>query len=613
MSSRCLLSIFLFFVFESVFGQTAFKFAQVTDTHVGGQTGADDLRRTVKDLNLSTDLDFVILSGDVTEFGSDEELLLAKQILDSLRLPLYILPGNHDSNWSESGANSFRKIFGGESFFFEHKGYQFLGTTSGPNMRMSPGQIPRENIVWLDSVFTANSNTDIPLISINHYPLDTSLNNWFELTDRLHDRNVQMALCGHGHSNRQYTWDGIPGVMTRSNLRANDTVGAYNIVTIARDTAFFQIRKPLVSTEDYWLKLPLQKIDFSTQTYLRPNYELNKKSDSKVEWKYQDHSDLGSGMSSDGKLVFVGNTVGEIYALDIHTGKKVWTFRTNGKVYSSPAYYKGIVVVGSSDHNIYGIDAKTGLQKWVLKTNKAVLGSPTIEKGIAYIGGSDGFFRAVDVKNGQIKWTFDQLKNYVSTKPTLYKGKVIFGDWGNGFYALDQRNGKLLWQWDNGHTNRMFSAAACYPVAVGDRVFIVAPDRFMTCLDANTGEVIWREKKSDIRVRESMGVSKDGKLVYVKTMDGNLLGVSTTADKMDITWKSSLQLPYELTPSTITTSGSKILVPSHSGLFSVVDAHSGSVLWQYKLSNGMINPILVHKNKAFVSTMDGVLMKFNLK
>lgn len=96
-------------------GQTSFKFAQVTDTHVGGHTGADDLRRTVADLNKQKDIDFVILSGDVTEFGSDEELALAKQILDSLKLPLYILPGNHDSNWSESGANSYWKVFGSEA------------------------------------------------------------------------------------------------------------------------------------------------------------------------------------------------------------------------------------------------------------------------------------------------------------------------------------------------------------------------------------------------------------------------------------------------------------------------------------------------------------------
>src|SRR5690606_38663174 len=68
----------------SVMAQT-FQFAHVTDTHVGGSTGEEDLRATVADINTQAALDFVIVSGDITEFGSDAELMLAKQILDSLR------------------------------------------------------------------------------------------------------------------------------------------------------------------------------------------------------------------------------------------------------------------------------------------------------------------------------------------------------------------------------------------------------------------------------------------------------------------------------------------------------------------------------------------------
>ena len=588
-------------------GQTSFKFAQVTDTHVGGQTGAEDLRRTVADLNKQRDIDFVILSGDVTEFGSDEELALAKQILDSLRLPLYILPGNHDSNWSESGANSFRKVFGSEAFFFNHKGYQFLGTTSGPNMRMSPGQIPRENLVWIDSVFKANPNNTVPLIAINHYPLDSSLNNWYELVDRIHGRNIQFALCGHGHSNRLYNWDGIPGVMSRSNLRAKEENGGYNIITLKNDSAYFQVRRPLEKTEDYWLKIPLNSVT-TKSGFKRPDYSVNDNTKATVQWFFEDHGDIGSGMATNGKLVFAANTVGDVYALDINTGEKIWTYRTGGKVYSTPAYDKGILVVGSSDHSIYGLDARTGKLKWTVNTNKAVLGSPAIYKGKAYIGGSDGIFRCINISDGKVIWTYDKVKNYVSTLPTIADGKVIFGSWGNGFYALDVNTGKLVWEWDNGHSNRMFSAAACYPVVANNRVFIVAPDRFMTALDLKTGVVIWREKKDNIRVRESMGLSTNKKLVYAKTMDGELIGVSTTADMMDIVWKSSLKLPYELAPSAIYSDRDVVFVPNNSGLLSAVNANTGKVLWQYKISNGMVNPPLVLKNKVIVSTMDGKIV-----
>lgn len=604
---RKILLILLLFPF-TLFCQT-FKFAQVTDTHVGGSTGADDLRSTVQDLNNQKDIDFVILSGDVTEFGSDQELALAKGILDSLNLPLYVIPGNHDSNWSESGANSFRKVFGAETFFFEHKGYQFIGTTSGPNMRMSPGQIPRENLVWMDSVFKANPDAEKPLIAINHYPLDSSLNNWFESIDRIKTRNVQLALCGHGHHNELYDWEGIPGVMSRSNLRAKEAVGGYNIITISQDSAFFQVRRPLQRTENFWLKVALKQLDPGrTNEVKRPDYKVNNTSGAKVLWEFQDHGDIGAGISTDGQLLFTANTVGDVFALDKNTGKKIWNFKTAGKVYSTPAVHKSIVVVGSSDHYIYGLNAKTGELKWKVQTDKAVLGSPVVAAGKAFIGGSDGSFRAINVKTGAVIWTFNQVSGFVSTRPTLADGKVLFGSWENGFYALDQKTGALVWQWKNESQNRMFSAAACYPVVVKNRVFIVAPDRYMTALDLKTGELIWREKKEDYRVRESMGVSPDKKLILAKTMDGQVIGVDSKADQMEVRWEAKLRLPYELAPTAIYCQSGLAFIPSDKGLLSAVDLKSGDTQWQYKISNGMINPVMLFKDKVAVSTMDGKIV-----
>jgi len=586
-----------------------FQFAHVTDTHIGGATGAEDLRRTVADINANPNLDFVILSGDVTEFGSDEELRLAKQILDSLRIPWYVIPGNHDTNWSESGGNSFRKVFGGETFAFTHKGYFFVGTNSGPNMRMSPGQVPRENLVWMDSLFAAHPDKDMPLIYVNHYPQDSSLNNWFEAIDRVKQRNVQLFFCGHGHQNKQYDFEGIPSIMGRSNLRAKDSVGGYNIVTIADSQAVYQERNPTVGTKEPWAIMPLRNHNFANEhkLYNRPDYSTNTRHAAVREiWSFQDESDIGAGLATYKQLIVTANTAGQVYALDAQTGRKVWTFQTGGKVYSTPAVWKRYVVVGSADGHIYCLSAKTGELLWKHATEKAVLGSPLAYKGVAYIGASDGKFRALDIESGRLRWSFDDVKGYVSGKPLLYEQTLYFGSWGNGFYALDPTDGRLKWEWSNGASNRMLSPAACYPVGANGRVFIVAPDRYMTALDARSGAEIWRKKVDSIRVRESMGLAEDGRLVYVKTMDGQVLGVSTTADSMRIDWTAKLQLPYELAPSAISAAEGSVFVPSHSGLVTGLDAASGDVAWQYKLANAMVNPMLpLNGQRLVASTMDG--------
>ena len=144
--------IFLLFALLMSFGLQAqdFKYAFVTDTHVGSSTGEEDLRRTVADINELSDIDFIVVTGDITEMGTNNELSLAKQILSGLKKPYHIIPGNHDTGWSESGGVRFIKEFGNDKFTFDHNGYRFIACASGPYVRMSDGHIPRDATVgWI--------------------------------------------------------------------------------------------------------------------------------------------------------------------------------------------------------------------------------------------------------------------------------------------------------------------------------------------------------------------------------------------------------------------------------------------------------------------------------
>src|SRR5690349_15285624 len=147
-----LLLLLVLFCFLSVDAQKkTFRFAFISDTHIGSPNGGaeEDLRRTVADINSMTDIAFVVLTGDITELGTNEQLKLAKQILDELKVPYYIIPGNHDTGWSESGGLSFTKVFGYDKFFFKYNGIHFIGCASGPYVRMSDGHVPRDAVNWM--------------------------------------------------------------------------------------------------------------------------------------------------------------------------------------------------------------------------------------------------------------------------------------------------------------------------------------------------------------------------------------------------------------------------------------------------------------------------------
>ncbi len=83
----------LLFVSTLSYSQTKpFRFAWLSDTHVGSPTGAADLSASVHDINTLHGIAFVIVSGDIGEMGSDAQLTLAKSMLDSLKFPYYIIP-----------------------------------------------------------------------------------------------------------------------------------------------------------------------------------------------------------------------------------------------------------------------------------------------------------------------------------------------------------------------------------------------------------------------------------------------------------------------------------------------------------------------------------------
>lgn len=596
--------------------QRDFQFAHVSDTHIGGApTSVDDLRSTVKDINANPDLKFVIITGDITEFGADAELREAKTILDSLNKPWYVIPGNHDANWSESGANTFRTVFGSETTTFQYGGFLFAGTACGPNMRMGPGQVPHENIVWLDSLLHHLPDPNIPIIYMNHYPQDSAQNNWYEAMDLLKQHNLQLVICGHGHSNHRLNFEGVPGIMGRSNLRARDTIGGYNIVTIRQDTVYYQQKRPGLPVERVWAKAPLYNHHFSTDTthYYRPSFAVNALYPQvEKKWEYQAKSDIGTGNTLCGRHVIGTDTDGWIFALDSKTGKKVWAYRTGGKVYSTPAVADDYVVAASTDGSVYCL--RDGKVVWKFATLKPDVAAPVIAGGKVYIGGSDGHFRAIELATGKLIWDFDQVKGFVVDRPLLYEGRVYFGCWANDFYALDEATGRLIWKWNSGAKNRMFSPAACWPVATAGRVFIVAPDNVMTALNSATGEVIWRSRAPKLRVRESMGLSADSSLVFVKTMDGVVIGVSTSADALQIDWRSPAELGYELAPTALQEKAGVVLVPTHSGTVWALARTDGHVLWRYKASNCMVNGILPLDGRRYViSTMDGKLTCVKVK
>jgi outer membrane protein assembly factor BamB len=181
---------------------------------------------------------------------------------------------------------------------------------------------------------------------------------------------------------------------------------------------------------------------------------------------------------------------------------------------------------------------------------------------------------------------------------------VIFGAWDKNLYALDKQDGKLIWKWTNGSPVINFSPASCIPVANKGVIYVVAPDRTITAIDAISGATLWRNNET--RVRESIGISENGKFVYGKTMQDTLVAFATNRTAQRPAWYMNAGFGYEHVPSMLIEKEGQLFFGTRNGVVYAVDPAQQKILWAHKIDNSMVNTVRVlDKNRIIASTMDG--------
>ena len=597
----------------SIFSILCLSFALLTDTHISTSNPRpmEDLQRSIADINQNPNIEFVVLTGDLTESGDRASIEAVKAALEQLNVPFYAASGNHETTWSESGVMDFSRVFGDSRFAFSHNGMYFIGFNSGPVIRMADGHVAPQDIAWLqhnlDSVSRAG---DAPIFVFTHYPLrNGDVDNWYEVTDVLRQHNVQCIMGGHYHRNLLFDCDGIADVLNRSNLRDKDTINGYSIITITDSIRFHEKRIGLEA--EHWLSLPFGQKEYGiSDASLRPDFSVNKEyKNVKRLW----HKALKGGIYStpvtDGSSLYIGDDVGVMYSLNLKDGTTNWIFDTGMRIVGSPAVSDGVVVFGSANYNIY---AKTGKELWHLTTNQAVMGAATIHDGVAYIGGGDGRMFAIDIHTGEVQWAFSELKNYVLTRPLVYNDKLYFGTWDTYFYALNLADGSLVWKWNNGRSNPKLSPASVWPVAANGKIFITAPDRYFTCLDAETGEQIWRT--NEYKVRETVGLSEDGKTIYSKCMWDTIVALDATTNDVQVRWVSNAEFGYEHNPAMPLEKDGTLWVSTKNGLLLGMDAQTGKVLWRHKIGNSILNtPLPLSSKECIFTSSEGTITYIRVK
>lgn len=161
----------------------------------------------------------------------------------------------------------------------------------------------------------------------------------------------------------------------------------------------------------------------------------------------------GSNPAIANGILYIGCNDRNVYALDVNSGKTLWSFNTGDVIESSPTVVNGIVYIGSGVGQLFALNASTGSLVWRSANLYPIQGSPIVANGMVYFASNAQYLFALDASTGSMKWSY-KLDNTVYSSPLYFSGAIFIGSSQN-FYAIDASTGNLIWQFaDNG---RIFS------------------------------------------------------------------------------------------------------------------------------------------------------------
>lgn len=304
---------------------------------------------------------------------------------------------------------------------------------------------------------------------------------------------------------------------------------------------------------------------------------------------------LGSVAISEDKVIF-GARDGKVHALNLKTGKELWTFKGNKSFgESSPTIYDGKVYIGCLDNFVYALDVNNGQRIWRYQTGGAIKSSPVIYKNNVIIGSEDGYLYALDRTKGTRVWK-EQVGDKVSGAPAIYKDKIYVGvatstEDRYDLYCLKAVNAERVWSQET-----EMSAGFTDPVIANDLVYVGNNNGVMYAFKYSDGMQVWSKEAGSALNAAAFAAN----IVYATNDNGQL--VRFNKDNGIISWRYTSGSGTSATPII---AQNKICFGNIAGYFSCVDS-SGAQVWKKKLageisapaaaSNGLI--IVVSHNES---------------
>ena len=322
---------------------------------------------------------------------------------------------------------------------------------------------------------------------------------------------------------------------------------------------------------------------------------------------------------ADGR-VYAAAVLGGVHALDLQTGKVVWTYeparekkQPKLRLSGGPGVGDGLVVVGALDGQVIALDASNGSEKWRAKVPGEVISAPAVGQGMVFVRSNDGRVTAFDASTGERRWFNPRELPSLTVRgnaPVVAGPGVLFiGNDDGSISTLAMQDGRTVWDQQVGtpegrtELERMADVDGA-PVLEGNTLYVSSFKNETMAIEGPTGRPLWVRDHGG-----AGGVAVSSGLAVVTDEKGSVFGLDKNSGAA--MWSQPALARRSLTGAAI------------HGDYAVVGDYKGYLHW-LRLDNGelaararaggdrLIAPPLVADGILLVQNVDGDLTAFRL-
>ncbi|OEZ01587.1 MULTISPECIES: outer membrane protein assembly factor BamB [Stenotrophomonas] len=322
---------------------------------------------------------------------------------------------------------------------------------------------------------------------------------------------------------------------------------------------------------------------------------------------------------ADGR-VFAAAITGGVHALDLQTGKTVWTYepakvkkQPKLRLSGGPGVGEGLVVIGTLDGQVIALDANDGAEKWRAKVPGEVISAPAVGQGIVFVRSNDGRVTAFDAGNGTQKWFNPRELPALTVRgnaPVVAGPGVLFiGNDDGSVAALAMQDGRTVWDQmvanGEGRTElERMSDVDGAPVLEGNTLFVSSFKNQTMAIEGPTGRPLWARDHGG-----AGGVALTSGNVFVTDNKGGVFGLDKASGSA--MWSQTGLARRSLTGPVV--QGDYVVVGDYKGYLHWLRTDNGEFAGRAKSGgDALLAQPVVADGILLVQNVDGKLTAFRL-